>query len=143
MSYKPFLSIFNMTDLASSTNPAFPNPVSMVDYASVAVFELRPNEAGSHNVRFGFKNGSSTETDVTYYPLFGSDNVDMDLNTFVHKIEVSLSHLFTLTTLIDLAFASIALHRCEQLSLVRFVRKQRISSRLFDLGSRSRLRKLS
>lgn len=123
MSYKPFLSIFNMTDLASSTNPSFPNPVSMVDYASVAVFELRPNGAGSHDVRFGFKNGSSTETDVTYYPLFGSDNVDMDLNTFVGKIEVSLSQVLTLSTLIDLVSTCTALYRCEQLSLVRFVRK--------------------
>ncbi|GAA5830842.1 hypothetical protein JCM3766R1_003447 [Sporobolomyces carnicolor] len=88
MSYKPFLSIFNMTQLASATNPVFSNPTSIVDYASVAVFELRPNddEDGSYDVRFGFKNGSSTETDVTYYPLFGTDSVDMDLATFTNKI---------------------------------------------------------
>lgn len=85
MSYKPFLSIFNMTNLAAS--PSFANPYSMVDYASVAVFELRPNGASNYDVRFGFKNGSSIETDVTYYPLFGSNNVDMDLSTFVGKIE--------------------------------------------------------
>lgn len=91
MSYKPFLSIFNMTQLASATNPVFSNPTSIVDYASVAVFELRPNddEDGSYDVRFGFKNGSSTETDVTYYPLFGTDSVDMDLATFTNKILVS------------------------------------------------------
>jgi len=88
MSYKPFLSIFNMTNLAAS--PSFANPYSMVDYASVAVFELRPNGASNYDVRFGFKNGSSIETDVTYYPLFGSNNVDMDLSTFVGKIEVCL-----------------------------------------------------
>jgi hypothetical protein len=92
MSYKPFLSIFNMTNLASSTQPLFPNPTAMVDYASVAVFELRPNGSGTSgfDVRFGFKNGSETQTDVTYYPLFGSNSVDMDLHTFTGNIEVSL-----------------------------------------------------
>jgi hypothetical protein len=91
MSYKPFLSIFNMTNLAASTNPTFENPTAMVDYASVAVFELRPNGSGpsGYDVRFGFKNGSSTETDVTYYPLFGTNSVDMDLHTFTGNIEVS------------------------------------------------------
>ncbi|GAA5949386.1 hypothetical protein JCM3765_003392 [Sporobolomyces pararoseus] len=89
MSYKPFLSIFNMTNLAASTNPTFENPTAMVDYASVAVFELRPNGSGSsgYDVRFGFKNGSSIETDVTYYPLFGSNSIDMDLKTFTENIE--------------------------------------------------------
>lgn len=89
MSYKPFLSIFNMTNLAASTNPTFENPTAMVDYASVAVFELRPNGSGpsGYDVRFGFKNGSSTETDVTYYPLFGTNSVDMDLHTFTGNIE--------------------------------------------------------
>ncbi|GAA5883974.1 hypothetical protein JCM16303_001343 [Sporobolomyces ruberrimus] len=89
MSYKPFLSIFNMTNLASSTQPLFPNPTAMVDYASVAVFELRPNGSGTSgfDVRFGFKNGSETQTDVTYYPLFGSNSVDMDLHTFTGNIE--------------------------------------------------------
>lgn len=90
MSYKPFLSIFNMTNLASSSSPVFPNPTAMVDYASVAVFEVRPNGSGEsgYDVRFGFKNGSSTEMDVTYYPLFGSNEVDMDLADFTGRIEV-------------------------------------------------------
>ncbi|GAA6059827.1 hypothetical protein JCM10212_003739 [Sporobolomyces blumeae] len=96
MSYKPFLSIFNMTNLAAATEPAFPNPTSMVDYASGAVFELRPNSASTasaassrsrYDVRFGFRNGSSTQSDVTYYPLFGSGQLDMDLATFSQNLE--------------------------------------------------------
>ncbi|GAA5941400.1 uncharacterized protein JCM15063_006087 [Sporobolomyces koalae] len=91
MSYKPFLSIFNMTNLAASSDPVFPYPRAMVDYASVAVFELRPQGSGpsGHDVRFGFKNGSSNANDVTYYPLFGTSSVDMDLSTFTANIQSS------------------------------------------------------
>ncbi|GAA6054427.1 hypothetical protein JCM3770_007211 [Rhodotorula araucariae] len=85
-SYKPFLSIFNMTNLAAA--PGIANPYGMVDYASVAVFELREGGAGAsgYDVRFGFRNG--TETDgLVYYPLFGTDSVDMDLATFTSNLE--------------------------------------------------------
>ncbi|GAA5972417.1 hypothetical protein JCM11641_001835 [Rhodosporidiobolus odoratus] len=91
MAYKPFLSLFNMTNLAATTNPSFEYPAAMVDYASVAVYELRPGSGSSgYDVRFGFKNGSDTATDVTYYPLFGSDSVDVDLDTFTRNLESNL-----------------------------------------------------
>lgn len=42
--YKPFLSLMNMTDVASD---ALLYPEGIVDYASVATFELRENMAGT------------------------------------------------------------------------------------------------
>lgn len=41
IAYKPFLSLFNMT------NAAVPNPQSIVDYASIATFELRKSMTGT------------------------------------------------------------------------------------------------
>ncbi|GAA5995985.1 uncharacterized protein JCM10292_004871 [Rhodotorula paludigena] len=87
-SYKPFLSIFNMTNIAASTSPTLQYPQGIVDYASVGVFELRDGGSGSsgYDVRFGFRNGTETD-DLTYYPLFGADSVDMDLSTFVGNLD--------------------------------------------------------
>ncbi|GAA6038328.1 hypothetical protein JCM8097_003946 [Rhodosporidiobolus ruineniae] len=84
LAYKPFLSLFNMTDLGA----AMPNADAMVDYASMAVFEIRNGGSGSsgYDVRFGFRNGSETSTDVTYYPLFGQSDLDVDLSTYVDKL---------------------------------------------------------
>lgn len=47
IAYKPFLSIFNMTNLAAATNPTFPYPQAFVDYASVITLEVRKNMAGT------------------------------------------------------------------------------------------------
>lgn len=41
-----FLSIFNMTNIRAST-PTFPNPEGIVNYASIATFELRANMANT------------------------------------------------------------------------------------------------
>lgn len=81
-----------MTQVAAATNPSLPNPYGMVDYASAAVFEVRPGGSGAsgHDVRFGFRNGSSTDSDFTYIPLFGSNDVDVDLNTFASNLDVRL-----------------------------------------------------
>lgn len=78
-----------MTNIAASTNPVLQYPQGMVDYASVGVFELRDGGSGSsgYDVRFGFRNGTETD-DLTYYPLFGTDSVDMDLSTFVGNLDV-------------------------------------------------------
>ncbi|KAI5989030.1 histidine phosphatase superfamily [Pisolithus albus] len=59
ISYKPFLSLFNITGVAAAN----PQLAGIVDYASVVAFELRqpngdPNEA---TVRFNFKNGSDPQ----------------------------------------------------------------------------------
>ncbi|GAA6025568.1 hypothetical protein JCM10207_002706, partial [Rhodosporidiobolus poonsookiae] len=91
LAYKPFLSLFNMTNLAAAQNPSFPNYDKMVDYASMAVYEIRDGGSGpsGYDVRFGFRNGSETSTDVTYYPLFGTDSLDIDLETFASNVNES------------------------------------------------------
>ncbi|KAM0791863.1 hypothetical protein ACM66B_004120 [Microbotryomycetes sp. NB124-2] len=84
VSYKPFLSLFNLTAAAVE------NPDAIVDYASAVVFELRENAAGNgYDVRLGFKNGT-VDSDFAYYPMFGSDSFDYDLDTFVSRLEPSL-----------------------------------------------------
>ncbi|GAA6022549.1 hypothetical protein JCM8202_000512 [Rhodotorula sphaerocarpa] len=92
MSYKPFISMFNMTNVAASTNPVFEYPHAMVDYASSMSLEVRSGGSGSsgYDVRFGFRNGSSSDGDLTYYPLFGTSDVDIDLDAFVAKLEPAL-----------------------------------------------------
>ncbi|KAM0750671.1 phosphoglycerate mutase-like protein [Meredithblackwellia eburnea MCA 4105] len=89
--YKPFLSVFNMTNVAGSG--VFPEPQGIVDYASVMTLEVRKNMAGTgHDVRFGFKNGTADgeANGLTYYPLFGSSSIDFDLNTFINNIQPSV-----------------------------------------------------
>lgn len=80
-----------MTNVAASTNPVFEYPHAMVDYASSMSLEVRSGGSGSsgYDVRFGFRNGSSSDGDLTYYPLFGTSDVDIDLDAFVAKLEVS------------------------------------------------------
>ncbi|POY76411.1 hypothetical protein BMF94_0609 [Rhodotorula taiwanensis] len=92
MSYKPFISIMNMTNIAASTDPVFEYPYAMVDYASSMTLELRHGGSGSsgYDVRLGFRNSSSADGDLTYYPLFGTNDVDMDLDTFVSKLQPAL-----------------------------------------------------
>ncbi|KAI6129684.1 histidine phosphatase superfamily [Pisolithus croceorrhizus] len=59
ISYKPFLSLFNMTGVAAAN----PQLAGIVDYASAVAFELRqPNgDPSEATVRFNFKNGSDPQ----------------------------------------------------------------------------------
>jgi prostatic aicd phosphatase len=79
-----------MTNLVASTDPVLPYPEAMVDYASSLTFELRHGGSGSsgYDVRLGFRNGSSADGDLTYYPMFGTSDVDIDLSTFVSNLQV-------------------------------------------------------
>jgi hypothetical protein len=55
IAYKPFLSIFNMTNLAADTS--FQYPQAIVDYASLMSFEVRAkmnNAAGYDGTHFFF-----------------------------------------------------------------------------------------
>ncbi|TDL22226.1 phosphoglycerate mutase-like protein [Rickenella mellea] len=81
ISYKPFLSLFNMTDLAQ-TNPQL---TAIVDYASVGAFEVRQSSDGSQFIRFNFKNGTS-DANSTTYGLFGGTQ-DIPLAEFVSNLE--------------------------------------------------------
>ncbi|KAI6042624.1 histidine phosphatase superfamily [Pisolithus marmoratus] len=68
ISYKPFLSLFNMTGVAAAN----PQLAGIVDYASVVALELRqPNgDPAEATVRFNFKNGSDPQ--FTTYNWMGT-----------------------------------------------------------------------
>ncbi|CAE7180550.1 unnamed protein product [Rhizoctonia solani] len=81
LSYKPFISLFNMTGVAMQ----YPELAGIVNYASAVTLELRrPNLGGSPFVRLNFKNGS-TETGFTTYNMFGG-NQDTPLDEFTSRL---------------------------------------------------------
>ncbi|CEL55216.1 hypothetical protein RSOLAG1IB_01224 [Rhizoctonia solani AG-1 IB] len=80
MSYKPFISLFNMTQVASK----YPSLQGIVDYASAVTFELRQSTSGGPLlVRLNFKNGSDAE--FTAYNMFGK-NQDVELSEFTSRL---------------------------------------------------------
>ncbi|QRV74830.1 histidine acid phosphatase-like protein [Ceratobasidium sp. AG-Ba] len=80
LSYKPFISLFNMTGVAQSN----PELAGIVDYASAITFELRqPNPGSTPVVRMNFKNGSDS-TFVTY-SMFGGQG-DTPLEDFTSRL---------------------------------------------------------
>ena len=72
LSYKPFISLFNMTGIVS-TNPEL---AGIVGYSSMAVFELRKIQDEMY-VNFVFRNNSLPGTTVQPYPLLGQSQVSM------------------------------------------------------------------
>ncbi|KAF5360653.1 hypothetical protein D9756_004844 [Leucocoprinus leucothites] len=79
ISYKPFISLFNMTGVAQQ----HPELAGIVDYAATVAFEVRSSSNGPV-IRFNFKNGT-LESDFTTYPLFGTSD-DVPLSTFVDRL---------------------------------------------------------
>ncbi|CAE6427058.1 unnamed protein product [Rhizoctonia solani] len=80
MSYKPFISLFNMTEVASK----YPQLQGIVDYASAVTFELRQSTSGGPlSVRLNFKNGS--DTGFTTYNMFG-ESQDIELAEFTSRL---------------------------------------------------------
>ncbi|KAF8185919.1 phosphoglycerate mutase-like protein [Mycena galopus ATCC 62051] len=79
ISYKPFISLFNVTEAARSD----PGIRGIVDYASAVSLELRASPAGTPLVSMKFKNGT---TDSTFHPLslFGSSQIS--LSEFISKL---------------------------------------------------------
>lgn len=76
ISYKPFLSLFNITGVAAAN----PQLAGIVDYASVVALEVRQpnNDPSQATVRFNFKNGSDPE--FTTYNWMGTTG-DINLQT--------------------------------------------------------------
>ncbi|KDN50703.1 hypothetical protein RSAG8_01201, partial [Rhizoctonia solani AG-8 WAC10335] len=88
LSYKPFISLFNMTGVATQ----YPELAGIVNYASAVTLELRqptlggspfPTLGGSPFVRLNFKNGS--EAGFTTYSMFGG-NQDTPLDEFTSRL---------------------------------------------------------
>ncbi|CAE6470425.1 unnamed protein product [Rhizoctonia solani] len=81
LSYKPFISLFNMTGVAMQ----YPELAGIVNYASAVTLELRqPTAGGSPFVRLNFKNGSA-EAGFTTYNMFGT-NQDTPLDEFTSRL---------------------------------------------------------
>ncbi|EJT96988.1 phosphoglycerate mutase-like protein [Dacryopinax primogenitus] len=80
VSYKPFLSLFNMTQV--------PNQ-DIVDYASVLAYEVR-NTSSGFTIRANFRNGSATAmdgSDILPLSMFGNAaGADMPLQTFIDNL---------------------------------------------------------
>ncbi|KAG8716414.1 hypothetical protein FRC11_013397 [Ceratobasidium sp. 423] len=81
LSYKPFISLFNMTGVAMQ----YPELAGIVNYASAVTLELRrPVSGGSPFVRLNFKNGSDA-AGFTTYNMFG-ENQDTPLDEFTSRL---------------------------------------------------------
>jgi len=82
VSYKPFLSLFNMTGVAQMN----PQLAGIVDYSSAAAFEVRqPSGGGEPVLRFKFKNGTSDEGFTTYG--FLNSTSDVPVSTFIKTLQ--------------------------------------------------------
>ncbi|RPB06237.1 phosphoglycerate mutase-like protein [Choiromyces venosus 120613-1] len=86
-SYDTFLSFFALTSLPS-VSPSF---YGLPDYASTIAFELvsYPSSDTDMYVRFLFRNGTSPESPLTEYPLFGQgrQNALMPYNEFYRSMD--------------------------------------------------------
>lgn len=85
ISYKPFISLFNITK-AAEINPQL---AGIVDYAAAVALEVRqPSSGGPPVVRFNFKNGTS-ETNFTTYKFLdaSSTSTDIPLSDLVNYLE--------------------------------------------------------
>jgi len=82
VSYKPFISLFNMTGVAQMT----PQLSGVVDYSAIAAFEVRqPSAGGDPVIRFMFKNGTSDNSFVKYPFLNSTD--DVPVSTFINALQ--------------------------------------------------------
>ena len=79
ISYKPFLSLFNMTGVAQSN----PELAGFVNYAGTIVLEVREGNV----LRFKFKNGTDDD-DYKTFTLFGGSG-DTPISQFVNTLSVS------------------------------------------------------
>jgi len=86
-SYDTFLSFFALTSLPS-INPSF---YGLPDYASTLVFELVSYQSSDSDmyVRFLFRNGTSSASALTEYPLFGRgrENAVMPYGEFYRSMD--------------------------------------------------------
>ena len=81
ISYKPFISLFNMTGVAQT----YPQLQGIVNYASSIVFEVRNGSSVTDPlIRMRFKNG--TDDVFNTYNMFGQSG-DIPLSPFKSKLE--------------------------------------------------------
>lgn len=85
ISYKPFLSLFNMTGVVADGQL----PAALVNYAAAVALEIRQADGGAPFVRFNFKNGTDDAGFKTYNMLLPgmAQAGDVPLSTFVSTFE--------------------------------------------------------
>lgn len=102
ISYKPFISLFNLTGVASA-NPELagigifsnlPGSIDIsltivVNYAAAVALEVRqPTSGGETVLRFNFKNGTD-DADFKTYKFFNSTDTDIPLAHFIDTMAVT------------------------------------------------------
>jgi len=85
--FSAFVGFF-MTYVIVNVHPSCWVPNS-VNYAGSMSFELRTNETNTPFLRVSVKNGTDDAGYITR-PLFNGSSSDVDLQTFIHKLEVRL-----------------------------------------------------
>ncbi|KAF9783326.1 phosphoglycerate mutase-like protein [Thelephora terrestris] len=80
-SYKPFISLFNVTGVAEM-NTTF---AGVVDFAASVALEVRTSPSTGPFIRFNFKNGTN---DLSYntYGIMGSASGDVPIQTFIDTL---------------------------------------------------------
>lgn len=86
LSYKPFLSLFNMTGMVSEDSTL----AGLVGYASIYAFEVRSQDSETY-INMVFRNNSASNTTVSPYQILGQDQILM--SDFVNAFNSSA--LFT------------------------------------------------
>ncbi|KAF8635858.1 hypothetical protein AX15_000050 [Amanita polypyramis BW_CC] len=93
LSYKPFLSLFNMTGMAEQN----PQLAGIVDYAAAVALEVRQTGSSEPVLRFNFKNGTQDDFQRIDFPggsgempisRFAQNLVPAAINTTVEWCEV-------------------------------------------------------
>jgi len=82
ISYKPYISLFNITGLDAS----YPDLHGLPNYGSALAFELRNNDEGETYLRTKFKNGTNEQFRVLH--LYGHKE-DIALNEFLYRLDLA------------------------------------------------------
>ncbi|KAL5531847.1 hypothetical protein ACEPAF_5410 [Sanghuangporus sanghuang] len=81
VSYKPFMSLFNITEVTSR----YPHLDGLPTFASALAFEVRDNEEGESMIRAKFKNGTSEFEPIH---MFGHKD-DIPLNELLYRLQLT------------------------------------------------------
>jgi len=79
ISYKPFISLFNLTEATTSD----PEIAGIENYNSLAALELRNSSSGEPTLRLKFKNGTA-EPEFRTLKMFGK--MDVPLSEFISRL---------------------------------------------------------
>ncbi|KLO05435.1 phosphoglycerate mutase-like protein [Schizopora paradoxa] len=82
ISYKPYISLFNITGLDAT----YPELHGLPNYGSALAFELRNNDEGETFLRTKFKNGTNEQFRTLH--LYGHKE-DIALNEFLYRLDLA------------------------------------------------------